>query len=330
MYRCYLLGGRLRRKYGATVVDIRKSTLDVIKGVLILLVIIGHITQGELGKTFSRFFIYQFHIPLFFLVSGLLMPTNNLYRSETIDLLKKYTLRLVLPWVAAILVYYVLLSLGKGNYSSITNFNQIIKAFIIPFYHLWYIPAFIIYIFTIRSLLKMFNQNTLAVFFIIVLLSFLGKYLNVYRDSSTIIHLLDYDIRLYNILFLFLGMLINDKWSYINKSFLYLFSLLALIPVMFFLQNTIYYTILWYVLNIGLCFAVAATIKILPNIKNNTFEYLGKNTLSIYLWHVIGILIAKKLSTNNVQYYVISVVLTVFIIISLNLVDKIKTKYQTR
>ena len=46
--------------------DDRIDTIDIIKGFGILLVIFGHInTEGQL----SRFFIYSFHMPLFFFFS---------------------------------------------------------------------------------------------------------------------------------------------------------------------------------------------------------------------------------------------------------------------
>ena len=54
----------------------RVDTIDIIKGFGILLVIWGHISTG--GQ-FSRYFVYAFHMPLFFFFSGVVSkPSGNL------------------------------------------------------------------------------------------------------------------------------------------------------------------------------------------------------------------------------------------------------------
>lgn len=62
----------------------RIDTIDIIKGIGILLVIFGHVnTEGQL----SRFFIYSFHMPLFFFFSGVVAHSSgNLMK----DLIKSF------------------------------------------------------------------------------------------------------------------------------------------------------------------------------------------------------------------------------------------------
>ena len=53
----------------------RFENIDFIKGVLIMLVVMGHIIQAldsNYEKNFIYFFIYSFHMPLFMSVSGYL------------------------------------------------------------------------------------------------------------------------------------------------------------------------------------------------------------------------------------------------------------------
>src|SRR5580700_2918929 len=58
---------------------IRSNVVDIVKGIAILLVVYGHTAQGLVhrgwwagpGASYSRTFIYSFHMPAFFFVAGL-------------------------------------------------------------------------------------------------------------------------------------------------------------------------------------------------------------------------------------------------------------------
>lgn len=53
--------------------------VDIAKGLLILLVVVGH-TSG-LNNDVSRYILW-FHMPCFFIISGLFMKTDGTLRSE--------------------------------------------------------------------------------------------------------------------------------------------------------------------------------------------------------------------------------------------------------
>jgi len=77
----------------------RLPWIDVFKGIGILAVVLGHCSPDSLAK-----YIYWFHMPLFFFISG------YLYQPITSkDFLKKKTLRLLVPYA----VFLVLLGLPK-------------------------------------------------------------------------------------------------------------------------------------------------------------------------------------------------------------------------
>lgn len=79
----------------------RYSFIDNAKAIGITLVVIGHVFPGNVTK-----FIYLFHMPLFFLLSGFL------FKPQTI---KKYSLkkvsRLLIPYVSFLLLLYFLYSI---------------------------------------------------------------------------------------------------------------------------------------------------------------------------------------------------------------------------
>lgn len=71
--------------------------INLIKGVGIILIVIGHVLSGPI-----RDFLYMFHVPLFFFLSGYLYKKNTSFK----DVLSKKFLSLILPYF----VYFVLLS----------------------------------------------------------------------------------------------------------------------------------------------------------------------------------------------------------------------------
>ncbi|MDL2243589.1 acyltransferase family protein [Bacteroidales bacterium OttesenSCG-928-J19] len=93
----------------------RIEHLDILKGIGIILVVWGHI-QSDLTQ-----YIFIFHMPLFFFISGLLYkPTDNFF-----PLLKKRINTLLIPFFFFYLLaffYLLLLSFINPN----TNFNSII------------------------------------------------------------------------------------------------------------------------------------------------------------------------------------------------------------
>lgn len=69
----------------------RNPTVDIAKGLLIILVVVGH-TSG-LDNDVSRYILW-FHMPCFFIISGLFMKTDGTLRGE----LRKKLLRLAVPY----------------------------------------------------------------------------------------------------------------------------------------------------------------------------------------------------------------------------------------
>lgn len=109
-------------------------SIDASKGVLILLVIIGHVLIGNLQDHFIRFFIYSFHMPLFLFISGYLININKLEKYSFTTLVKHYLKRMLGWWLLACLIYYII---TNRTYSLESFISHIIH----PYYHLWYIPS---------------------------------------------------------------------------------------------------------------------------------------------------------------------------------------------
>ena len=75
----------------------RNLAFDQAKGLLIILVIIGHVVLGDMQKTPVRMAIYFFHMPVFLAITGYFVRTSLLAGSIK-DIFKKYQSRLIFPF----------------------------------------------------------------------------------------------------------------------------------------------------------------------------------------------------------------------------------------
>ncbi len=96
----------------------RDPVFDVMKGIGIILMLIGHIPPGD--QVYH--FIYSFHMPLFFIVAGLFANTIHSDK-DWLLMLRKDALRLILP-VVITMVFVILLS--PLHYVTDKNFNYVV------------------------------------------------------------------------------------------------------------------------------------------------------------------------------------------------------------
>jgi fucose 4-O-acetylase-like acetyltransferase len=85
----------------------RIESFDIAKGIGILLVILGHILQYTCKV---RIFIYAFHMPLFFFLSGLFARSSN----DTKTYAEKTFKRLLLPYIVFVLIDTLIYALDEA------------------------------------------------------------------------------------------------------------------------------------------------------------------------------------------------------------------------
>lgn len=134
----------------------RIEYIDIAKGIGILLVVMGHNDFGLVSPFFYKF-IYAFHMPLFFFVSGMFfnseLPFLSLLRRRYETVLKPYI-------VIILLIYFMTLSFTKVNFDMATA--RVIKALYanghyIDWVQLWFLPhlfALNIFAFTYYKVIK--------------------------------------------------------------------------------------------------------------------------------------------------------------------------------
>lgn len=89
--------------------------IDLVKGILTVLVFMGHLFPGSIRDTFPKYAIYSFHMPLFIGVSGFLLNVENL-DMRLPRLFSKYWKRIILPWIIAVVGFYIATHTHGGGY----------------------------------------------------------------------------------------------------------------------------------------------------------------------------------------------------------------------
>lgn len=88
------------------------NSIDVAKGGLIFLVVLGHLLLGSLNNNFLRFFIFSFHMSMFIFISGYLVKIEKLTSRPFTAFLTHYAKRMLGWWIVA-WCFYTGLSLVK-------------------------------------------------------------------------------------------------------------------------------------------------------------------------------------------------------------------------
>lgn len=81
--------------------------IDIARGIFILAIVLGHILSN--GKNMIRWWLFSFHVPAFFFLSGLCFNNGN---QGFIDFLKKRIKSIVVPYVLMSLISIILFAVA--------------------------------------------------------------------------------------------------------------------------------------------------------------------------------------------------------------------------
>lgn len=112
----------------------RNQSIDFVRGLLILLVVVGHWFEVLAQENAFTWLVSGFRMPLFIGLAGFLFNLEKARSGTLADLYLKYRDRLILPWLVACIFY---LFAGASPVSLLTPVEIILRA---PF-HLWFVPA---------------------------------------------------------------------------------------------------------------------------------------------------------------------------------------------
>lgn len=292
----------------------RNHSIDFFKGFLVVLVVLGHSLLGRLDQSLGRYVIYTFHMPFFIAAAGFLFSYEKVGAETLLQFLSRYRFRLLLPWAIAMMVYAV--HLGAFSPHPTPYWNGIVAYLSVPFYHLWFVPAYLFWSVLLwaasrvglnRMQMLMVSFGLALPFFWLKLfgLDWLEEFFGP-RFAGWIIHTL----RPHFLLFFALGVGLKvEKIS--TKTWVFLLAGLML----FGLNVALFYfhdgvsdlnrEVILVCMNLSLLVVVFRWIQMdrLPNWQ--PLEWLGQQSLGIYLWHVLSIFWLKELvgTRDLFRYY---------------------------
>jgi fucose 4-O-acetylase-like acetyltransferase len=293
---------------------VRNESIDTLKGLLIILVIIGHVLLGTLDENVFRYVIYSFHMPVFLFISGYLINIQKLQDLSPKELLAKYWKRMLLPWLFALFLYS--LALSVSHFTPIEFASRLLH----PYYHLWYVPTLFVFI----ILVWMISHIKERILSIILAITLGLMFFNMPVGAES--------IRMGFFIYFIMGVIAKNIALKVESSgslgggifllFIIGVTLLSVYGVGF----KIYGNKLQLPLMVIICL-----ISVLPIILRGKFSmallsYIGVHSLEIYLWHVFPIMVLKHLfkdSDTQYLYYSLAFGMTLIMLIAI----QIKTKY---
>ncbi|UFK68879.1 acyltransferase family protein [Limosilactobacillus reuteri] len=319
---------------------VRDKSLDIIRG-SILLVVLGHISgiPFELKK-----YIYSFHIPLFFFVSGYLFNFAKYRYFSYKEFIKYKAKKYILPYfrmgLICLLLFgivYPLFAEGFSKQYMLQSTKYVLgllysrggpnyMAWSSP---LWFLTALFIAEIIFFVVLKFNFKYPLIVFGILAILSY------IYSITIKIPLPWNIDVAMFAVLFMYLGF-ITHKYNLTKHINLPVFLLLIVIFVLSVAYNNEidmnlrnygngFLTIISGTIGTVICLQIARLLK-----ENKILEFYGKNTLFImgYTYAVFNCILAlsSHFSTvkNVVASFLIQIIILTLLIVLKNLFKQIK------
>ncbi len=287
----------------------RSLSFDFLKGLLILLVIVGHVLPGS-ADVGLRGAIYYFHMPLFLGVTGYFVRRYFL-DGGVISVLKKYQWRMIIPYVLAFVVY----SVYSLYFSEEVGLKQLIGLFLYPYYHLWYIPAVIIFV---LYTMVIYKSNFLLGFFLFTsaILSIVWYcYADTLENQYAWLKFIGDKRFYYYYSFFLLGFLVGDKNFYGNP--LALFAIASAVGILGYYEpsGTLLDAASWFAFNAALLLLMLSLCKRLKLRIGGLVVKMGQVSLPIYLWHVLPILLVGAMVDKDSSGFYLSVTAIIFALV---------------
>lgn len=284
----------------------RIQWVDVTKCIGIYLVILGH--SGLSGSPHD--YVYAFHMPLFFFMSGFLFKFGKYPDLKTF--LKVKWQQIIIPYIFfSIITYIFWVFIGRkfGADSSInihpllpllgTLYGNGIGYYFIHAAALWFLPC----LFSVELMFYLCYKRSKTFYSSLVITGILlgigitGLLLKHPRLPWSI------DVAFFAVIFYWFGYLFQKKYERLQDNLRSLLFATILIVIVFFtiplngrvdMSSNVYNNIALYIFNATACIlAIVAITKFLDNANLPLTSYLGQNTIIILAFHSIILSLLK-------------------------------------
>ena len=273
----------------------RVDWIDSLKGFTIIAVIIGHCLDGYLKadmfpscyNVFHNiwYFIYSYHMPLFFIISGMTLHLAYIKSDDELkkDKYKSQILNLFLLYVIWALILWGFKMIFSGYVNEQYGLKDLLNMFIAPLGNYWYLYVLcvlyiLVYIFKLNKVNK----------YILVLCGFVLSVFAHYLFNKGLIHFTIYRI-LFNLFFLCVGMAICSKPKIIENQYLPVISAIIsiglLVAYFAFDYDVMGEVFVKSVLALTMSLVFIWLFKNIELLNNKFLSICGKYCIYIYLIH---------------------------------------------
>lgn len=227
----------------------RSNWVDSLKGMAIVLVVIGHLSTMFSGLVFSGLnqYIYSFHMPLFFFISGYLINFEKYINVEKTYLTKRVSSLIIPYFFFSIIAYMFYITVDYLYQPQVQNVEMFGKGVFFNLYAiicsangylidtpLWFLPCLFVTEMLFFMLRKRLKQNYKLIVLVIVF-SLLGFVYNIYIPLRMPWGI---DMALTGIVFYSTGYFFRRKYEdlFFRKSYTFIF-ILFLIHIISSLTN---------------------------------------------------------------------------------------------
>lgn len=217
----------------------RVEWIDTLRGVAMLFVVLGHAFVNKNNRI--RNYIYSFHMPLFFFISGLTTKRKDI---KFMDYLGKKTKAILGPYVFInffMILYKLIMNFSLGMYSSLnikTSLIYFVKGYsdYIPCIQSWFLLALFVMDIVFFVLMKITRNDIELTAGVLVIFVF-GYWYS--RTNYTFLEYWHIDTALIGLIFYYGGymfMKFIDKMNVILSSKKSVFLILITFPLGYYLQ----------------------------------------------------------------------------------------------
>ena len=330
----------------------RKHYIDIARGVAIILVVMGHaVNEYSLNSEPLEKIIYSFHMPLFFIISGLVFRVKDgdtfpaFFKKRSKGLMLPYLLFAALITLANI-AQSVILKAPSAFFDLLKTKSGIIHTLLLTnhgaFSNLWFLPSMLVAQALLFIVLKYVKNKYAA-----AALCFLPSIIVIFISPKISLPLC-FESAVVSVMYLYAGVLAN-KTEFVEKS---KYAKLIIFAVIFALYSAIYLTkmyelrLSYYEVQFGSPLLFLATsfsgsmlvIELSYIIKHcKILEILGRYSLYIFGFHYIiqnALRIALdflNINIGDILTLIITTVLNLLISTALAIVwIKIKNKMRSK
>ncbi len=299
----------------------RDKKLDILKTIGTLSIILAH--TYTLPEWLFQF--RNFDVILLIIVSGILQSYKKIYTLNNYWLaLKKRSIRIILPTWVFLTIFFGLIALYTiiFNKSFPFKFNVVLESYamINGIGYVW-IMSIYLFIALIGPIINYINQKyefrNILIAYLIVYIVYEILVISIERMSNNAITYLLKELIIYGIGYSFvyyIGFTLREINNKNRISFalvlMSIWGIIALIYIgskgQYINTNVAKYPPTLYYLSYGISMSLFIILLVdktnIPNRLNILFEFIGRNSMWIYLWHILGIYIWNEVIGQDCWY----------------------------